>query len=119
MSALVAVRRVDIVLSQVREVVRAQILRYLAPAGVGDVVQTRAQRECVGLGLFDLSRGRLGGGQILEQAPEEADVEVAQGVADREVVELFGREMLVRVGYRDAGKGNARCTMAYTRAAPL
>ena len=80
--------RRDLVLAQVLEVERPQHLGDLALAGVGDVVGVGAEAQDVGLGLVQLARRGLGGREVLHQPVEEAHVEVALRVADREVVEL-------------------------------
>jgi len=45
--------------------------------------------------------GRFGDGHVLQQAPEEAHVEVAQRVVHREVMKLGGGELLERIIARD------------------
>ena len=75
---------------QVIEVERPQHLGDLAAARVGDIVEMGAEPLHVGLRLAHLSGGGLGGGNPLDQVPEEADVEVAARVSDGQVVELGG-----------------------------
>jgi hypothetical protein len=84
-------------LAEVVEVERAQALGDLAAAGVRDVVDVRERRRHVRRRLVQLTGRRLGRRQVLEEPPEEPEVEGANGMADRQVVQLLGGEALERI----------------------
>ena len=84
--------------AEVVEIERPQLLGDLAPPGVGQVVEVAAHGEDVELGLLGLAGLDLRGGQDLQQLPEEADVDVAERVMHRELVQLLGRQSVEGIG---------------------
>ena len=92
----------DVVATEVVDVERSQLLGDIPPPGLGDVVDVCEQTLKVGVGLLELAGAGLGGGQELEEVPEELDVQMAPGAGDREIVELGGREPIeIVVGHAD------------------
>src|SRR4029079_17053025 len=69
-----------------------QLLGDLSLPRVGQVVDVPERRVEVVLRVVVLSGDDLGRRQDLQQPPVEADVEVALGVAEGEVVQLLGGE---------------------------
>lgn len=82
------------VLGQVLEVEGAEGFADVAFAGVEGVADEGGELESVDLGPPDVAGCGFGGGDGLEEAPEEADVEVPDRRADGTVVQLLRWERL-------------------------
>src|SRR6202035_627347 len=87
------------VLAQVVDEHWTQGLAELAVAAVECVGDQSFERLHVVVGLADVSARRLGGRDRLQQRPQEPDVEVLLGAADRPIVELLRGKLLELLGH--------------------